>query len=223
MIEQVLLAPAAVGQVTIADDAVCSGVVVAPDVVDRAANCLFEDDHSPSTGQVGFHLASLGSAEVLDVDVARVEIMAGFDAKTFAEGPEVDTFDVVLLVLERPLEGVTPVAVRAFAEIPETPAPYLVHAGFGDDAPGLLSATFGCTVTSVFDDQTFSHDCYTGEGDSGSPILWIDGDEVALIGIESSSYEDETEGDWFNVAVASDAFLEPLQRLLDLRPSLPTD
>jgi protease YdgD len=62
----------------------------------------------------------------------------------------------------------------------------IVRAGYGADRPYLLSMHRGCSVMPGPQPRVIAHRCDSMPGDSGSPILWIDGESAVVIAIHTA-------------------------------------
>jgi hypothetical protein len=73
------------------------------------------------------------------------------------------------------------------ADLPSAAEPgEIARAGYSQDRPFLLSMHRGCSIkTDVPQPGSVLHQCDSMPGDSGSPILLLNGEDVSVIGIHT--------------------------------------
>jgi protease YdgD len=103
--------------------------------------------------------------------------------------------DWAIVTLEQSLPS-APVPVRAMpaAKLPDDAGKgEIALAGYGRDHAFVLSAHKGCTArTDAPAAGLIAHTCDSMPGESGSPILLLDGDKASLIGLHNAVSSDFT-------------------------------
>jgi protease YdgD len=119
--------------------------------------------------------------------------------------------DWAILYLERRL-AIRPIPVRALPADRLVPGGQLQRAGYSQDRAHLLSIHDGCRLRGLLaDGRVLLTDCDGTRGDSGSPLLLRQGEQVWLIGVASAVVDDgPREG---GLVVHATAFLDSLPAL----------
>jgi V8-like Glu-specific endopeptidase len=175
----------AVGRVNVVGHnrrSMCSGTLVAPDLVLTAAHCLVTaNGRAVGARNVHFVAGWRQGAFVAHRAVSEVTLHPQYDA-TFPPLAERAPYDLAFLVLENPIPQEV-VAPLPLSELPD-PAGPLAVVGYRRDRAHAPSRQTGCRVTWR-GSGSIGTDCPVIEGASGAPMLWNGPDGwrvVALVG-----------------------------------------
>ena len=182
----------AIGTVEVGGSDVCTGALVAPDVVLTAAHCFF----SPAGRQATSFTAgvdgnlSAGTARAIQTFVnprynpSATPPMGGGNGEDWA-----------FIRLDRPLGGQLgyfEIASPTAAELQAATrgAGFLLNqGGYSWDTGNHMSGNIGCRLTNVFPDGSVFHECDTTQGDSGSPIFINQGGgRYAVLAVDSQFF-----------------------------------
>jgi secreted trypsin-like serine protease len=167
-------------------EGLCTGVVVAPDVVLTARHCValtVTDVSCPADGPQVTGARDPSTLEILTGDDLASAVPAAHGRAVVAPpGNKLCETDIALVVLDRPVEHVVPLEV---AEVGVTPGTHVRTVAFGSLGPGaavrkLLREHVTVLDTTLTEFRVREAAC---EGDSGGPVL----DEAtgAVLGVMS--------------------------------------
>lgn len=176
-LDQATRPPPAVGEITYGDTpgaAICTGTLVAPDLVLTAGHCLRHHEGGPplDPATIRFSAGRTG-----DTAVAEATGRESLFPQSVPEGEPSIAGDVGLLRLDHPLPGV---AALPFGDAEG--ANLLVMVSYRRDDPHLPTVNPDCGILSVTP-ALFALTCPAVSGNSGAPLLVAEGDGWAIAGV----------------------------------------
>ena len=171
---------------------ICSGTLVADDVVLTNAHCVIDPVTHEHSALIQFQPNLVNGLVQDEAHVAdTIEFFAGTDFREDNTPPTAD--DWAFLKLNQPLGeiyGTIGIAELSVSDLFNNYAGQLVMVGYSGDFPranpGKTAGVHsGCSVLGEVDDSLI-HDCDTQGGASGGPILAVIGNQIQIIGVNSA-------------------------------------
>ena len=184
----------------------CTATLIADNVLITAAHCIHAEGRLNAD-------ATFTAAEGLAGGPYQARVTAyffdpHFQWRRFNTTNDIDGTDWAMLRLDRPLGarlGHVNVENLTGQGAARAQAVELYQAGFGWDTGHHLAGNLGCRLAHVYDDNTFSHECDTTRGDSGSALMVRQGDSYAVVGVDSN-FRSNPDGPFIYIAVSAAGF-----------------
>jgi V8-like Glu-specific endopeptidase len=180
---------------------ICTGSLVAPDIVLTNAHCVMDADTGEIARNIKFKPNLINGLVANTNDIANVRsVLVGTD---FSDGHNPHPDDWAFVALDRPLGeqygtlGLAPLPTETLAGEPFMNN--LVMVGYSGDFPTSnpgqsASAHVGCSIVEAWQDVVL-HACDTYGGSSGGPILGLVNDEVRIVALNSAEARNRDTGE----------------------------
>jgi protease YdgD len=175
----------------------CTATLIGPHQVITAAHCLFDGKINGFVKPQAVHFVAAQDKDKFAAHAVGTAIVTSPDFRfRMEERPRWDQIglamvknDWAIVTLEQSLPS-APIPIRAMprAKLPDDAGKgEIALAGYGRDHAFVLSAHKGCTArTDAPAAGLLLHTCDSMPGESGSPVLLLDGDKAWLVGIHTA-------------------------------------
>ncbi|OUJ15764.1 hypothetical protein HK28_07040 [Acetobacter sp. DsW_063] len=164
----------------------CTGFLIAPDVVETAAHCLYlpKTGHYIQPEDIHFLRAYSRGRYAAHARVARFLVPPGYDPRNEAATA---AYDRVTLFLDAPVAD-RQQTLTVTQGLPQPGTPVTIG-GYEQDYQEILIRDQNCQVTALISDQAghpmIAHDCAATRGSSGAPVLTHQGDHWVALGVQA--------------------------------------
>lgn len=173
----------------------CTGTLIGARQVITAAHCLFDGKINEFVKPSGVHFVAAQDRDKFAAHSVATALVTSPDFRFRVEerprwdkiAPSMIKNDWAIVTLAEALPS-PPVPIRAMpaARLPDE-AGEIALAGYGGDRAFVLSAHKGCTAqTDAPAAGMILHTCDSMPGESGSPLLLLDGEKAWIVGIHSA-------------------------------------
>lgn len=189
----------AIGQLESRSGQLCTGTLIAPDIVLSAGHCLIDDAgrFDPAIAfrlaQQGEHAAAFGVPRQAFVDRRLLAGVRPAQGGGMRIEPAAAPFDIALVRLGAPIAPAAHTMALFAGDAPALRRALnragwrVTQAGYPEDAIAQLKAHVGCRVSALREGPRLLHQCDTLGGDSGSPLWLGRGEAAVLVAVQSTA------------------------------------
>ncbi|WP_434632973.1 trypsin-like serine peptidase [Chromobacterium sp. CV08] len=220
-----------VGQLETRSRTICTGTLVAPDVVLTAGHCFvdekgrFDPAVSFTVGLWGDEYTALSRIKEVQVDKAFLKGLIRKRDGLYIP-PRIAPRDFAFVRLATPLgnsQGTVPVFsgdAKALKALLASRQWTVTQGGYPVDDQRHLRAHHGCKAIALREDGRLTHRCDTLEGNSGSPIFAIDAKgQATIVAVQSSAPPASRRKLEDNMSVSAPMFEQALRAFIAKSPA----
>lgn len=196
----------AIGVLHLDSGEACTATLIADDVLITAAHCIHTSGGPNANGS--FEGARGMAGGPYEARIVGYYVHPRFDFRRFSTGNEIDGLDWALLRIDRPLGrqlGRLNVQNLTGQGSAQALRAELYQAGYAWDTGRALAGNLRCRLVHVYDDNTFSHECDTTRGDSGSALMVQRNGAYEVVGVDSN-FRSNPDGPFIYIAASASSF-----------------